>query len=1192
MEHATTAWIDHVQYSQANKIIILSQNSGGKMTFELARKFPQDFLTRVVAIKLADSEHTKNDIDNLEVPLHNSNQDNLGLIAHIVDITTNYIASLEPTGRNLTDVSKDDVIIKISSGHKDHRRTFQSSFHHIMADFDQIQKEDIVSQFAIQSDNQLQTEIDFDDDLFQSELKIESIQYTEGNQLVDYIEDLELPKTNETEHAPNAPVHDSFTDEEAILGIPTDWSNLKRTISQTETNKDFQSFMSPSKKTRIADEASLYSKSPEATPEKELAEPEESAADAADDALPSSPVKKLPIHVEAVQLLMSPKEPQTEELTDEEEDEVDQKDLTEGQSSDGEQGNLENKMNLNLTSQVEVSNKTSKTHTRLLALPSANEPTTTKELMDIEESADEEADDVAGPSGKPTMIPIVTPSKVVTQRHVTKTEGSYVDAVQSLMSPKEGPQIEVSTDEEEDEPDHIILDDQIMYNKKEPVLSLYPRPPVIRKAEPEDLDFAKIEEELRQAGHRSIFGIVSNQTSVSTPEMIKFLRNQRGITSRKASAKLDITDEIKPYLGPDLDNRMEEIDAKQIDELLSTPARLYPDADPTPSKVATLRHVTETEGSTDGEQVEGFENLMSPTKKRKVVDDASLCLNSPKETTIKELSEPENSVDVEANDSYTGNDPTFNHGSGDEDYHCTEKVQETGTDNDNEVKGVSGIDTLAVLSAKKEAAEWRDKMAKNYPKIKRIENLSDNIVFVDDVDDYETTLTKLHSRKTAKKGTPLDVVKETKKRQRSKPIVVDRDNPVFAVAANYTVEHEGYLHLPTEVMRDLSLTSNPITAVRNPTEPSIYLYRDITVNLKQAMKEIVKREFRKHFLSNKSATRLTNDGCEKYEHYGTKIKVGTTSELYRVKALSRQIFLHRELRAIIVQYLGDFNYGTLNWDQVPKNYTFTQVPEEEKAQNLPKKFQVPRFRQKKALIVKKFKGQQTESLPIKVQRKDKGALLRSPVVKTDCLKVTSTFSPTNLIQNDKAANQETEVAYSLEDDSPNNKPFKSGKSDTQMDDNDTFNSTQAKEGDKEADHDNHEKEEFVERVEDYSPTIGPFESGNINTQTHSNMAQPEVNLKDSNVAVSEKIIPKLYSTNVQVDLKKKETDTLPVKSNEPSCETRKKSTKTFDALQQKLQNFGFKLCKKQRKYPDGTQIIKHLVTINKTCLCLQIPIKQ
>jgi DNA-binding transcriptional regulator YiaG len=96
-----------------------------------------------------------------------------------------------------------------------------------------------------------------------------------------------------------------------------------------------------------------------------------------------------------------------------------------------------------------------------------------------------------------------------------------------------------------------------MYDEQELLMSLDSRP----KAEPEDLDFNKIEKELRQAGHTSIFDQVSNQTSsISTPVMIKYLRKKRGLTSRKLASKLDVMDEINQYLEQDLDTRTEALE--------------------------------------------------------------------------------------------------------------------------------------------------------------------------------------------------------------------------------------------------------------------------------------------------------------------------------------------------------------------------------------------------------------------------------------------------------------------------------------------------------------------------------------------------------------------------------------------------------------------------------------------------------
>jgi hypothetical protein len=89
---------------------------------------------------------------------------------------------------------------------------------------------------------------------------------------------------------------------------------------------------------------------------------------------------------------------------------------------------------------------------------------------------------------------------------------------QILSAAEDGLQAAARQSQVQAKTDLIILDDQIMYDKQELLMSLDPRPRFVPKAEPEDLDFDKIEKELRQAGHTSIFDQVSNQTSsISTP---------------------------------------------------------------------------------------------------------------------------------------------------------------------------------------------------------------------------------------------------------------------------------------------------------------------------------------------------------------------------------------------------------------------------------------------------------------------------------------------------------------------------------------------------------------------------------------------------------------------------------------------------------------------------------------------------
>ena len=64
----------------------------------------------------------------------------------------------------------------------------------------------------------------------------------------------------------------------------------------------------------------------------------------------------------------------------------------------------------------------------------------------------------------------------------------------------------------------------------------------------------------------------------------------------------------------------------------------------------------------------------------------------------------------------------------------------------------------------------------------------------------------------------------------------------------------------------------------------------MAIELKEANKQIVKRELKKHFLSTESDRKLTNDGCQKYEAFVAKIQEGTMNQLYRVGALKRQHF--------------------------------------------------------------------------------------------------------------------------------------------------------------------------------------------------------------------------------------------------------------------------------------------------------------
>ena len=180
--HAANVWSNYVQKSNAQKIIIMSQNTGGSLIFQLANMFPNDFVTRVVAVKIADSEHTASDVKVLE-----DNKNNPGLKNHISTITTNYIASLEPTGTVLANVTKDNPIAQISSGNMDKRRTFHSSFHHIISDFAKIAQEPIISLFDIE------TEVDVSKDMLTDPNEtIDTLgQITQNEEVEDFIPDSE-----------------------------------------------------------------------------------------------------------------------------------------------------------------------------------------------------------------------------------------------------------------------------------------------------------------------------------------------------------------------------------------------------------------------------------------------------------------------------------------------------------------------------------------------------------------------------------------------------------------------------------------------------------------------------------------------------------------------------------------------------------------------------------------------------------------------------------------------------------------------------------------------------------------------------------------------------------------------------------------------------------------------------------------
>ena len=209
------------------------------------------------------------------------------------------------------------------------------------------------------------------------------------------------------------------------------------------------------------------------------------------------------------------------------------------------------------------------------------------------------------------------------------------------------------------------------------------------------------------------------------------------------------------------------------------------------------------------------------------------------------------------------------------------------------------------------------------------------------------------SKKDPKERSPEDATEETRvvlKPKRRPKIVVNREDATFGIPAEYEYQTNSFLPNPATVMQDSSLTSNDIMVLRNPTQPCFYIYRDIDIEMDEALKQIHKREFKKHFMSQNTKMRKSNDGCEGFLFYGTKILPGTTNQIYRVGALQRKTFMHRDLRSIIVQYFGDFEY-TLDNDDFPKPYKLAKCPENEMRKKLPAELRLKVIRQPKGNIV-------------------------------------------------------------------------------------------------------------------------------------------------------------------------------------------------------------------------------------------------
>ena len=238
------------------------------------------------------------------------------------------------------------------------------------------------------------------------------------------------------------------------------------------------------------------------------------------------------------------------------------------------------------------------------------------------------------------------------------------------------------------------------------------------------------------------------------------------------------------------------------------------------------------------------------------------------------------------------------------------------------------------------------------PPGKRLKGGMDNSSSYHDTQDLEVAVcTK--SRREPKQKSPDDATEEARvvlKPKRRPKIVVNRENPTFGTPAVFEYQTNSFLPNPATVMQNNSLTSNDIMVLRNPTQPCFYIYRDIDIAMDEALKQIHKREFKKHFMSQNTKMRKSNDGCEGFLFYGTKILPGTTNQIYRVGALQRKTFMHRDLRSIIVQYFGDFEY-TLDNDDFPKPYKLAKCPENEMRKKLPAELRLKVIRQPKGYIV-------------------------------------------------------------------------------------------------------------------------------------------------------------------------------------------------------------------------------------------------
>ena len=315
------------------------------------------------------------------------------------------------------------------------------------------------------------------------------------------------------------------------------------------------------------------------------------------------------------------------------------------------------------------------------------------------------------------------------------------------------------------------------------------------------------------------------------------------------------------------------------------------------------------------------------------------------EETSKASNDMSQVIENDDNQSYPGNCCLCNYvamSEEDLENHIDEKHEDIFQVPEDRVTQVQAL----LVDASEEGEEYQPSPSK------RRKGGMDNSSSSHDTQDLEVAVSR-KIRREPKEKSPDNATEEARvvlKPKRRPKIVVNRENPTFGIPAVYQYQTNSFLPEPATVMQDSSLPSNDIMVVRNPTEACFFIYRDIDIPMDEALKQIHKREFKKHLMSQNSKIRQSNDGCEGFLFYGTKILPGTTNQIYRVGALQRKTFMHRELRSIIVQYLGDFEY-TLDNENIPKPYKIGKCPEQEMSKNLSPELKLKIIRQPKAKIV-------------------------------------------------------------------------------------------------------------------------------------------------------------------------------------------------------------------------------------------------